>query len=190
MIQNSLGLIEVIGLVAAIEAADAAVKAANIELIGYELAKGGGQVLVKLGGDVGAIKAGVQAGSAAARKVSRVVATHVIPRPNPQLACILDSEETVGAKTMGLPAESRIETKVEVEVEVEAETEAEVEIEAKAEIEEKVEAENAAVTETAEEEPEEDETLKTEGCNLCNDPACPRKKGDPKITCIHYGKNR
>jgi len=186
MLQNSLGLIEVIGLVAAIEAADAAVKAANIELIGYELAKGGGQVLVKLGGDVGAIKAGVQAGSAAARKVSRVVATHVIPRPNPQLACILDSEETVGAKTMGLPADSRIETKVEAE----AETETEVETEAEAESEEKVEAENEAVTEAAEEEPEEDETLKAEGCNLCNDPACPRKKGDPKITCIHYGKNR
>ena len=188
MIQNSLGLIEVIGLVAAIEAADAAVKAANIELIGYELAKGGGQVLVKLGGDVGAIKAGVQAGSAAARKVSRVVATHVIPRPNPQLACILDSEETVGAKTMGLPAESRIETKVKAEAEAEAE--AEVETETAAEAEEKVEAENAAVTEADEEEPEEDETLKAEGCNLCNDPACPRKKGDPKITCIHYGKNR
>nr|WP_315989447.1 BMC domain-containing protein [Desulforamulus aquiferis] len=56
MDKNALGLIEVVGLAAGMEAADAAVKAANIELVGYELTKGGGMVVIKLSGDVGALR--------------------------------------------------------------------------------------------------------------------------------------
>jgi microcompartment protein CcmL/EutN len=81
MVKNALGLIETVGLVAAVEAADEAAKAANIELLGYELTRGGGMVTVKLQGDVGAIKAAVDAGANAAGKVGTVWATHVIPRP-------------------------------------------------------------------------------------------------------------
>ncbi len=79
--QKSLGLIETQGLAGGIEAADAAVKSANVELIGYELTRGGGWTTVKIQGDVGAVKAAVDAARIAAGKVTRVVSTRVIPRP-------------------------------------------------------------------------------------------------------------
>lgn len=78
---NALGLIETKGLVGAIEAADAMTKAANVELIGYEKI-GSGLCTVMVRGDVGAVKAAVEAGCAAAAAVGEVVSTHVIPRPH------------------------------------------------------------------------------------------------------------
>lgn len=78
---NALGLLETKGLVGAIEAADAMTKAANVELIGYEKI-GSGLVTVMVRGDVGAVKAAVEAGCAAADRVGEVVSTHVIPRPH------------------------------------------------------------------------------------------------------------
>jgi len=74
MVKNALGLIETVGLVAAVTAADAAVKAANVELAGYELSRGGGLVVVKLFGDVGAVKAAVDAARSAASQVGRAAA--------------------------------------------------------------------------------------------------------------------
>ncbi|EFC91768.1 microcompartments protein [Dethiosulfovibrio peptidovorans DSM 11002] len=79
--QEALGLIETRGLVAAIEGADAMVKAANVALIGQRLS-GAGLVTVMVRGDVGAVKAAVDAGCAAASRVGEVVSTHVIPRPH------------------------------------------------------------------------------------------------------------
>ena len=78
---EALGLVETRGLVAAIEAADALVKAANVQLIGSEKI-GSGLVSVMVRGDVGAVKAAVEAGGAAASALGEVVATHVIPRPH------------------------------------------------------------------------------------------------------------
>ncbi len=78
---NALGMVETRGLVASIEAADAMVKAANVELTGYEKI-GSGLVTVFVRGDVGAVKAAVDAGCAAATRVGEVVSTHVIPRPH------------------------------------------------------------------------------------------------------------
>lgn len=78
---NALGLIETKGLVGAIEAADAMTKAANVELTGYEKI-GSGLITVMVRGDVGAVKAAVEAGSVAASRVGEVVSTHVIPRPH------------------------------------------------------------------------------------------------------------
>jgi len=80
MTESALGMIETMGFVGAVEAADAMVKAANVELVGYE-SVGGGVVSVHVRGDVGAVKAAVEAGASAARRVEQVVATHVIPRP-------------------------------------------------------------------------------------------------------------
>ncbi|MFA5562434.1 MAG: BMC domain-containing protein [Eubacteriales bacterium] len=79
--KEALGLIETRGLVAAIEAADAMVKAANVILIGSEKI-GSGLVSIMVRGDVGAVKAAVEAGSAAAAALGEVVASHVIPRPH------------------------------------------------------------------------------------------------------------
>lgn len=85
---EALGLIETQGLVAAIEAADAMVKAANVALIGYEKI-GHGLVTVMVRGDVGAVKAATDAGAAAAGRVGKVVSVHVIPRPHSDTEKIL-----------------------------------------------------------------------------------------------------
>jgi len=88
MAQEALGMIETRGLVAAIEAADAMLKAANVELVGTEKI-GSGLVSVMVRGDVGAVKAAVEAGGANAAKLGEIVATHVIPRPHNDVEKIL-----------------------------------------------------------------------------------------------------
>jgi len=85
---DALGMIETKGLVGAVEAADAMVKAANVTLIG-RVQVGGGLVTVMVRGDVGAVKAAVEAGGAAAGKLGEVVATHVIPRPHSDVEKLL-----------------------------------------------------------------------------------------------------
>lgn len=85
---SALGLIETKGLVGAIEAADAMVKAANVVLVGREQI-GGGLVTVMVRGDVGAVKAATDAGAVAAAKVGEVVSVHVIPRPHEEVESIL-----------------------------------------------------------------------------------------------------
>lgn len=88
MTQEALGMVETRGLVAAIEAADAMVKAANVVLIGTEKI-GSGLVSVMVRGDVGAVKAATEAGSTAAARLGEVIATHVIPRPHSDVEKIL-----------------------------------------------------------------------------------------------------
>ncbi len=88
MSQEALGMIETRGLVAAIEAADAMVKAANVQLIGTEKI-GSGLVSVMVRGDVGAVKSAVEAGGAAASSLGEIIATHVIPRPHGDVEKIL-----------------------------------------------------------------------------------------------------
>ncbi len=85
---GALGLIETKGLVAAIEAADAMVKAANVRLMGREQI-GGGLVTVMVRGDVGAVKAATDAGAVAAGKIGEVISVHVIPRPHEDVERIL-----------------------------------------------------------------------------------------------------
>jgi ethanolamine utilization protein EutM len=91
MSSKALGLIETIGLSAAIEAADAAAKSANITLLGYENSNGGGMITVKIMGDVGAVKAAVSAGVAAAQRVGKVASSHIIPRPNPEIEPLIQN---------------------------------------------------------------------------------------------------
>ncbi len=83
-----MGLVETRGLVGSIEAADAMVKAANVQLIGYEQV-GGGYVTVMVRGDVGAVKAATDVGAEAAARVGEVVSVHVIPRPHAEVETIL-----------------------------------------------------------------------------------------------------
>ena len=85
---NALGMIETRGLVGAIEAADAMVKAANVTLVGKEQV-GGGLVTVMVRGDVGAVKAATDAGAAAAENVGELVSVHVISRPHTEVEVIL-----------------------------------------------------------------------------------------------------
>jgi ethanolamine utilization protein EutM len=88
MEKEALGLVETRGLIAAIEAADAMVKAANVKLIGKEIV-GSGLVTVMVRGDVGAVKAATEAGAAAAKRVGEVISVHVIPRPHGDVEAIL-----------------------------------------------------------------------------------------------------
>ena len=88
---EALGMVETKGLVGAIEAADAMTKSANVSLVGYEKI-GSGLVTVMVRGDVGAVKASVDAGSAAAAKVGEVVSVHVIPRPHTDVEKILPKD--------------------------------------------------------------------------------------------------
>ena len=88
MEKQALGMVETKGLVGSIEAADAMVKAANVRLIGKVLV-GGGLVTVMVRGDVGAVKASVEAGGAAAKRVGELVSVHVIPRPHDDVEAIL-----------------------------------------------------------------------------------------------------
>lgn len=153
MVKNAVGLLEVVGLAAAVEAADAAVKAANIVLLGYELTKGGGMVVVKLSGDVGAVKAAVEAAAAAAARVNRVVATHVIPRPHQEVGALIITKETVGRELSAPLAEDKKPVEHD-------------------QPEGAVESKKWSYT-----------------CNLCGDPACRRRKGESRQTCLHYDKN-
>lgn len=85
---QALGLIETVGLIASIEAADAMLKAADVELVGTEKI-GAGMVTVMVQGDVGAVKAATEAGQEAACRVGEVVSVHVIPRPHGSVGAVL-----------------------------------------------------------------------------------------------------
>ena len=88
--QEALGMVETKGFVAAVEAADAMVKSANVVLIGKQQV-GSGLVTVLVRGDVGAVKAATDAGAVAAQKVGELVSVHVIPRPHTDVESILPS---------------------------------------------------------------------------------------------------
>jgi ethanolamine utilization protein EutM len=99
MAGEALGLVETRGLVGSVEAADAMVKAANVQLIGYEKI-GGGYVTVMVRGDVGAVKAATDAGAEAAARVGEVVSVHVIPRPHAEVESILPAQEQSDDNTL------------------------------------------------------------------------------------------
>src|SRR5690349_6261358 len=103
MEHEALGMIECRGLVAMIEAADAAVKSANVVLVGWEKIDAG-MVTAIVRGEVGAVKAAVDAGAAAGRRVGEVVSTHVIPRPHAEVAegiPVIETGETTRKKIAG-----------------------------------------------------------------------------------------
>lgn len=100
---DALGMVECMGLVAMIEAADAMVKSANVTLVGYEKIDAG-LVTAIVRGEVGAVKSAVEAGAAAASRVGTVVATHVIPRPHAEVdqgLPVLHTGETTRKKISG-----------------------------------------------------------------------------------------
>jgi ethanolamine utilization protein EutM len=96
--EQALGLVETKGLVGAIEAADAGLKAANVRLLASERADAG-LVTVMFGGDVAAVRAAVDAGAAAAERVGHLVSAHIIPRPHEQLAVIEGDEDATAPAT-------------------------------------------------------------------------------------------
>jgi ethanolamine utilization protein EutM len=98
--EKALGLIETRGLVAAIEAADAMVKAAKVTFLGRQKVKAG-LITVMVAGDVGAVKAATDAGAAACQRIGQMVSVHVIPRPHEEIDKILPKGRQKAAKTPG-----------------------------------------------------------------------------------------
>lgn len=145
---NALGMIETKGLVGSIEAADAMLKAANVELA-CKTHVGGGLVTVMVRGDVGAVKAAVDAGAAAAERVGELVSVHVIPRPADEVEHIIDP-------LVPDPPEPAPDPVPEPEAEEEAEPEAEPEPESEPQPEPEPEHEPAEESPEEEEDPEEE----------------------------------
>ncbi|MDO5329732.1 MAG: BMC domain-containing protein [Coriobacteriia bacterium] len=111
--KKALGLIETRGLTASITAADAAVKSANVVLLGREYTRGAGLTSIKIEGDVGAVKAAVDAGAQAASAVGEVVSAHVIPRPNDGIdnICVYNERMVGGTSQMEKPKEKKDKVK-------------------------------------------------------------------------------
>jgi ethanolamine utilization protein EutM len=99
MTLEALGMVETKGFVGAVEAADAMVKAANVELIGKEYI-GAGYVTIFVRGDVGAVKAATDAGAAAARRVGELISVHVIPRPHSEVEDVLPGRSVAAGKSV------------------------------------------------------------------------------------------
>jgi ethanolamine utilization protein EutM len=113
--QEALGIVETRGLVAAVEAADAMVKAAKVKLLGHQKVKAG-LIAVMVGGDVGAVKAATDAGAAAAQRVGVMVSVHVIPRPHEDIDRILPKapDQKGGTARKGRPRGKRGSKKTDV----------------------------------------------------------------------------
>lgn len=97
MAQQAIGMIETKGLVALVEASDAMLKAANVEMVGWDKV-GSGMVTGFVTGDVAAVKAAVDAGAAAAGRVGTVVGVHIIPRPHDELSGMLPKPKKAAPK--------------------------------------------------------------------------------------------
>jgi len=126
---QAIGLIETKGLVAAIESADAMLKAANVRLVERVLVKGG-LVTILIDGDVGAVKAATDAGAAAAMRVGELISVHVIPRPHDELTKIIGKRDPEAINPTPIEEiHEEIGAEVEAEAETAAETATEVETE-------------------------------------------------------------
>ena len=180
--RQAAGFIEMRGLAAAITAADIALKAANIELVGVELTRGMGYAVVKIQGDVGAVRAAVDATTSARETANYFVAKDIIARPSLDLDALIYSKETKGLLKEETSLEEKEEEKEEVvESQVQENTSQDPEEE-----EERLESPQPDQAEDLKEESPALEEAKEATCNLCHDPACPRQKGEPRADCIHF----
>lgn len=231
MDKEALGVIETVGMAAAIQAADTCVKSANVELIGYELSKGYGLVTIKIRGNVGAVKAAIEAAKVSSSRVNQVYATLIIPRPAANLYGLIESGSTVGISANENESKSSVEeeSKDKLEDNVAQETNEDVQkVEQNLEDSKILEINNKNDSNFEEEDktlvsndfvlddprsPEDFQEKKVsnkkdeaeefihddcslneqesdEVCNICRDPACTRKKGQPKTLCINYKGTR
>ncbi|WP_455542161.1 BMC domain-containing protein [Intestinibacter sp.] len=212
MSQLAIGMIETMGLAAGIEAADICLKSANINLVGYEFARGSGMTVVKIEGNVGAVKAAISAATAALGKLGKVHAQMVIPRPSDSIEMLIRNESTVGYETEKeeisqdnikdeIPSDENNDLNQEGSDEKEEPDDSDnhdsneenfEEDEENTEVIDEDEAEDEESEEDLEDESQDSsqETSKPYTCNICKDPKCPRQKGDLRIYCIHYKENK
>lgn len=178
MKDEALGLIETVGLAAAVEAADTCLKSARVKLVGYELSKGMGLVTVKIQGDVSAVQAALNSAKASAEIVNKVYSVLLIPRPSENIDLLVNNSLTTGNSIQDAPSAEDIGEKAAW----------------KHCIAEEPQEEPGKVEELEKNEPRHEETKqrifsdnsKQYTCNICRDPACSRIKGAPRKLCIHY----
>jgi len=194
MAVKAFGLVEVQGLATSLVVADTAVKTANVRLIGYELGRGSGLVTIKFCGDVGAVNAAARAAAGLAEEMGRLVACRVIARPHDGIDGILQNIDSAGPDPGGAAAGGRLDAGeppagLELKVEArdragEAPSDSGVQDPAEsAPCEDGVSPEAAIIPGCPDDDREKE---RAEVCNLCNDPACPRRKGDPRFNCLHF----
>lgn len=173
MNKETLGVIETVGMAAAIQAADTCVKSANVELIGYELSKGFGLVTIKIRGDVGAVKAAIESAKVSADAINNVYATLIIPRPAENLERLIESKDTVGISVWEAQVKERALK------------------ERKGNVEDNMAIEINEDLQNVDQNIEDSKRLEVnEVCNICHNPACTRKKGQSKTLCINYKGTR
>lgn len=213
MSKLAIGMIETMGLAAGIEAADICLKAANINLVGYEFAKGSGMTVIKIEGNVGTVKAAISAATAALGKLGKVHTKMVIPRPSDSIDMLIRNESTVGyedekeeipqVKQNNPPSDKEDNSNRDKADESEQKDENDKNLNNQ-DLDEGqiIEDKNNEVTvqdESSQESDEDsdynnqdlsEETSKGYTCNICKDPKCPRQKGDLRIYCIHYKENK
>lgn len=186
MSQLAIGIIETVGLTACIEAADVCVKSANVNLIGYELSKGGGMATLKIEGNVGAVKAAIEASVVAANKISKVFSYKIIPRPSKEIDILINNKETIGYKEIQIDNKS----KENVDLYNEYDKELVKDIVENVKIVNLEDDLNYIKSEELGNTIEENNLNNKEDytCNLCKDPECKRQKGELKNSCIHYNE--
>lgn len=198
MPKQSLGIIETIGLAPGIVAADICLKSANVKLVGYELTRGSGMVVIKIEGDVSAVTSAVLAAKAELIKYKAIYSTKVIARPSEGIEFLTRNKDTVG---YNLIVKEEVEQEEVKELVPEEEVEQEEVMELVPEEDEKSDEEEKPEDEKSDEEeiPQEDDKSKEDNdirseeiitCNLCHDPKCPRKKGDLRQNCIHFNDEK
>jgi len=191
-VNTSLGLLEVVGLALAIKAADTMAKAANIDITGIERANGSGWMLVTITGDVAAVTSALANGAALARRENGWVADRTIARPVDALSVWLrhDQTATVAQPDNGKVVDMTTAAALPPDA-VKPDNGKVVDMTAAAALPpDTVQPDNGEVVDTvtaasvAPATPANAITV----CNLCHDPACPRRKGEPRASCIHDGE--
>ncbi len=173
--RKSLGLLEIKGLASAIVIADAMAKTAAVTLVGIETCKGGGWQTIKVTGDVAAVQASLQTGSELAKRNNCFIAQKTLSRPD---QTVFDTwGKPLANAVKAKPVENVSESAPLVEEKEQEKQEPELVIEEKATEEALVATEIPA-----------EETPAEATCNICNDPLCPRIKGEPRIKCLHNAK--
>ncbi len=178
--RQAYGFIETVGLAAAIEASDIALKAANVELIGLELTKGFGYTTVKLQGSVSSVNAGIDSARGSDKLIGKIVSTDIIPRPSDDIDLIVLSGDNLKIDQIG-DKEVALENVNEDIEEEDEEIEEDINEDVSEDIKEDITEESIEVEET--------EEIEEYTCNLCQDPKCERNKGEPRDTCIHHENN-
>lgn len=184
--RQAYGFIETVGLAAAIEASDIALKAANVELIGLELTRGFGYTTVKLQGSVSSVNAGIDSAKGSNKLIGKIVSTDIIPRPSDDIDLIVLSGDNLKMDQIGDKEVILEDVNEDIEEENE-EIQGDIEEDVLDNINEDIREDSIGSEDK--EEVEENTSEEDYTCNLCQDPECERHKGEPRDTCIHYENN-